>query len=191
MQYEIPLPADYDMGVIRRRVAERGHRTDAFPGLGVKAYAIREKGVAGSPVNEYAPFYLWADPAGMDEFLFGPAFSGIVSDFGRPVVRHWRGLGFELGPDRDIPATAATRASRVIPTDRPLPELVEEARARLTTTAAAPGVHSAAVVVDPAGWELLEFTLWAQEPPPAQGDRYQVLHTSTPHLAGLVHGRPE
>ena len=72
MQYEITLPADYDMTIIRRRVATRGSATDAFPGLGVKAYAIRERGVLGSPVNQYAPFYLWADPAGMNQFLFGP-----------------------------------------------------------------------------------------------------------------------
>lgn len=41
MQYEITLPGDYDMGIIRRRVAGRGAATDAFSGLGLKAYAIR------------------------------------------------------------------------------------------------------------------------------------------------------
>ncbi len=35
-QYEITLPADYDMGVIRERVATKGHLLDAFPGLGFK-----------------------------------------------------------------------------------------------------------------------------------------------------------
>ena len=29
MQYEIPLPADYDMAIIRRRVASKGHLTDS------------------------------------------------------------------------------------------------------------------------------------------------------------------
>ncbi|MDP9396126.1 MAG: DUF4865 family protein [Actinomycetota bacterium] len=32
-QYEIRLPADYDMTVISRRVAAKGAMTDAFPGL--------------------------------------------------------------------------------------------------------------------------------------------------------------
>lgn len=44
MQYEITLPADYDMDVIRHRVATRGHLLDDFPGLGIKAYLMRERG---------------------------------------------------------------------------------------------------------------------------------------------------
>lgn len=38
MQCEITLPADYDMAIIRHRVATRGASTDAFVGLGLKAY---------------------------------------------------------------------------------------------------------------------------------------------------------
>ncbi len=69
MRYEITLPADYDMGVIHRRVATRGSGTDRFPGLGIKAYLVRERGRHGSPVNQYAPFYLWAELSGMNAFL--------------------------------------------------------------------------------------------------------------------------
>lgn len=58
MQYDIALPAGYDMTIIRERVATRGHALDDRAGLGLKAYLIRERGVAGSPVNQYAPFYL-------------------------------------------------------------------------------------------------------------------------------------
>ncbi|GGO10638.1 hypothetical protein GCM10010116_21330 [Microbispora rosea subsp. aerata] len=39
-------------------MATRGHALDDRAGLGLKAYLIRERGVAGSPVNQYAPFYL-------------------------------------------------------------------------------------------------------------------------------------
>lgn len=49
MQYEITLPADYDMGIIHDRVATRGALLDTFPGLGLKAYCVRERGVDGSP----------------------------------------------------------------------------------------------------------------------------------------------
>lgn len=38
MHYEITLPADCDMQIIRKRVADRGHMTDAFAGLGLKAF---------------------------------------------------------------------------------------------------------------------------------------------------------
>jgi hypothetical protein len=34
MQYSIPLPADYDIAIIKERVATRGHALDAYPGLG-------------------------------------------------------------------------------------------------------------------------------------------------------------
>ena len=40
MQYEIALPADYDMAIIRRRVATKGPLLDTMPGLGLKAYLI-------------------------------------------------------------------------------------------------------------------------------------------------------
>ncbi|MBB6417958.1 hypothetical protein HDC93_003552 [Streptomyces sp. AK010] len=59
LQYEITLPAGYDMGIIRDRVARRGHVLDDWAGLGLKAYPIRERGLRGSPVNAYAPFSLW------------------------------------------------------------------------------------------------------------------------------------
>lgn len=98
MQYEIILPADYDMGTIRQRVATRGSRTDDFADLGAKAYLIRERGRHGSPVNQYAPFYVWAGDTGMNHFLFGPGFDGICTDFGRPAVRTWQTVSVIDGP---------------------------------------------------------------------------------------------
>ncbi|MEU6409281.1 DUF4865 family protein [Microbispora sp. NPDC046933] len=71
MQYEITLPADYDMAITRERVATCGHALDDRAGLGLKAYLIGERGAAGSPVNQYAPFYLWQDAGRMGEFLVG------------------------------------------------------------------------------------------------------------------------
>ena len=58
MQYEITLPADYDMGIIRHRVATCGSKTDEFPDLGLKAYLVREQGSHGSPVNQSTPVLL-------------------------------------------------------------------------------------------------------------------------------------
>jgi hypothetical protein len=55
-----------------------------------------------------------------------------------------------------------------------------------------PGVHSAAVGIDPAGWEIVRFTLWAGEPEvDADGniperDSYEVLHLSAPYLGDLM-----
>ncbi|MFJ8309972.1 MULTISPECIES: DUF4865 family protein [unclassified Streptomyces] len=183
MQYETVLPADYDMEIIRKRVATKGPLLDDFPGLGLKAYLIRERD-AGSPVNSYAPFYLWATPEGMNSFLWGPGFQGVVNDFGRPRVRHWMGLSYAEGPASGAAPAAATLL-RV-----PVPEGVEPARfvAAEVAKEVEPGVVASAVAIDPSRWELVRFTLWEQEPQ-ADGDRYQVLHLSQPGRAGLRSGR--
>jgi hypothetical protein len=99
MQYEINLPADHDMGIIRHPVETRGSTLDAFPGFGLKAYLIRERGKASSQINQYAPFYLWADVEGMSRLLWGGGgFRGILSSFGGPTVAHWLGVAFAPGP---------------------------------------------------------------------------------------------
>ncbi|MFJ9173431.1 phosphotriesterase [Streptomyces sp. NPDC102360] len=49
---------------------------------------MRVRGVDGSPVNQYAPFYLWSTSAGMNASPWGPGFQGIVADFGRPFVQN-------------------------------------------------------------------------------------------------------
>ena len=190
MNYRITLPSDYDMKIIRRRVATKGHLLDDYPGLGYKAYLIRERGVAGSPVNQYAPFYLWNTPQGMNSFLWGPGFQGLVNDFGRPVVEHWTGLGFARGPAlAAVPQTAIRRARPMPPGEEPAAQ-IERAVAELPELAARPGVHSAAVAVDPRQWELVHFTLHEGEPAPAAGEeRYEVLHLSRPGLDSIETGR--
>lgn len=195
MQYRITLPADYDMKIIRHRVETKGPLLDDFPGLGLKAYGIRERGVDGSPVNQYAPFYLWADPEAMNRFLWSPGFQGIVRDFGRPSVETWQGLAFEPGPARGAVPRTATRHATTVPAGADPSGggpagAVEGALEQVRRTAHADGAHSTALVIDPRGWELLHFTLWEDAAPPgAAGDRYQVLHLSTPDLARLPRGR--
>ncbi len=190
MQYEITLPAGYDMGIIRHRVATRGRLLDDFPGLGLKAYLMRERGVAGSPVNQYAPFYLWASPEGMNAFLRGPGFQGIVDDFGRPRVLHWAGAAYGEGGGRSRSpyggaapgAGARGGAAR---------RAVERAAAAHERLAREDGVVAAAVAVDPHAWELLTFTLLAagSAPKDAAGDVFQVLHLSQPERSRLRRGR--
>ncbi len=189
MQYEITLPADYDMGIIRHRVATRGAATDAFAGLGLKAYGIREDGVNASTVNQYAPFYLWATPAGMNDFLLGPGFATLSKDFGRPSVRHWTGLAFEHGPARDATPRAASRSTIRVPPEASLHDAVTSALKDVHTDRQTEGVHCTALAVDPATWELVRFTLWTGGAPDTHGTRYEVLHTSSPQLHDLPPGR--
>jgi hypothetical protein len=186
MQYEISLPADYDMGIIRQRVATRGPLLDTFPGLGIKAYGIRERGVDGATVNQYAPFYLWVSTQAMGRFLWGGGgFGGIVESFGRPPVHHWTGVAFELGSARAATPRAATRTIEAIPAEAGPDAVVGHAVDALRERARSPGVHSTAVAVDPGRWELVHFTLWEHAGPEGTGTRYQVLHLCSPHLADL------
>ncbi|EXG81597.1 DUF4865 family protein [Cryptosporangium arvum] len=164
MQYEIPLPTDYDMGIIRRRVATRGAALDHFPGLGLKAYLIRE--------HAYAPFYLWNDMSGMNTFLWGGGFANIIRDFGRPPVRQWTGLAFARGPASE--ARTATRLDVHLPDGDPSDVI----RRAIDELVPGPDVHSAALVIDTHHWVLTRFTLGGTHP----GTRYEVLHLSTPGL---------
>ena len=189
IQYEITLPADYDMEIIRRRVAMRGHATDSFPGLGLKAYAIRERGIEGSPVNQYAPFYLWASIEGMNSFLWGEGFRGLSEDFGRPVVRQWTGLAFERGPAVEETPRVAVRRTEPIPADADPAGFIESALEELRYRARIADAHSTALAVDTYRWELVQFTIFAHADPETAGTLYKVLHLSAPHPGDIGVGR--
>ncbi|TJZ44079.1 DUF4865 family protein [Streptomyces piniterrae] len=190
MQYAITLPADYDMEIIRNRVKSKGHLLDDFEGLGLKAYGIRERGVDGSPVNQYAPFYLWADPEAMNRFLNGDGFRGVIRDFGRPVVQHWQGLLHLPGPASGALPRTFSRRTETLPESTDPATAIARALAAHEELATTDGVHSTALALDPRHWELVHFTLWSDAVPHASaGDRYQVLHLSAPGVGRLGAGR--
>jgi hypothetical protein len=189
MQYEVTFPADYDMTVVRDRVARVGHRLDTWDGLGIKAYLMRERGVDGSPVNQYAPFYLWNTAEGMNSFLWGGAFQGLVNDFGRPVVRHWTGLAYEEGGAAGSPARVAVRGRRAVAEGVELSEAMEEAVREAGRLAALDGAVCVGAAVDPRHWEVVHFSLWDHDCPKASGEVFQVLHVSEPERDRLPRGR--
>ncbi|TXS46439.1 DUF4865 family protein [Streptomyces sp. uw30] len=189
MQYEFTLPADYDMGIIRSRVARVGHLLDDWDGLGVKTYLLRERGVQGSAVNQYGPFYLWNTMEGMNAFLWGGAFQGPVNDFGRPRVRQWTGLAYEEGGAAGSPATSAVRRRQPVPDGVELAAFMAQSVDETVRLAAQDGALLAAAVVDTHAWEVVHFSLWEQDTPKAEGDVYQVLHLSGPGLGALPRGR--
>ena len=189
MQYELTLPADYDMDIIRSRVARVGNLLDDWDGLGFKAYLLRERGVHGSPVNQYAPFYLWNTVEGMNRFLWGGAFQGLVNDFGRPEVSQWTGLAYEEGGAAGSPAAVAVRQRQRIAGSGDLAEVMEDAVGETRRLAGEDGAVFAAAAVDPHSWELVHFSLWEHDTPKAEGDVFQVLHLSAPGRGGLPRGR--
>lgn len=194
MQYEISVPADYDMGILRERVAKASSILDERAGLGLKAYLIREL-ANGSPVNQYAPFYLWNDTTAMSSFLFaGNGFERIIRSFGRVTVRQWTGVGRFAGPAAaDGIATAASRRTVPVPVhDDGLSAWIEQVGAESELLAKREEAHTVALAIDPTRWELIEFALWADAVPEdvaaTATERYEVLHISKPEIGKLPQG---
>lgn len=186
-QYTIPLPADYDMTVIRRRVAERGHLLDDYPGLGLKAYLVRDR-AGGATHNQYAPFYLWTDTGAAASFLWGGGgFAGIVRDFGRPAVSTWVGVDFRRGPAYGSAAASATLERRPLPPGEDPSVEAERLRRVLDDGAERDDVLSIAAAIDPARWEAVMFTLRAADAStPGDGTVFEVLHVSEPAALALA-----
>jgi len=186
-QYSIALPADYDMARIRRRVAERGHLLDRLPGLGLKAYLVEDLAHAGRR-NQYAPFYLWTDPAAASRFfLGGGGFGGIVRDFGRPSVSTWLGAVFERGPAyRTAPVAAHLLRRPLEPSTDPSDE-TERLQQEVRHRSGEDRIHSVVGLIDPVRWEaaLLTLLVAPSVDEASHGTTYEVLHLSAPGMDGL------
>ncbi|GLQ98567.1 DUF4865 family protein [Dyella mobilis] len=176
MQYRIGLPADYDVDIIRRRIAERGHLTDDFPHLAFKTYLY-----AAGRENLYAPFYLWRNHEGMNAFLGGRGFAGVVESFGRPIVRTWSVWRAETAADLSV-AKHATREILPISAQLSLGTLREEEDAKVRHDVER-GALAAISAFDPTSWTLMRFRLWRNDVAKPAGDdvdSYDVGHVSQP-----------
>lgn len=187
MHYPIDLPADYDMDIIRRRVATRGSATDDRRGLLCKAYCVSEAGADGSTTNRYAPFYIWTDTRAAAEFLWGgTGFDGIVRDFGRPRVLSWLPAAGAGGHCAATDVTAAVLRTQQIPRDAELTEVARGLAARVEERGDDACVHLTFAGIDPTTWATVEFTTYAEAQPPAYGEPgvettvFGVLHISRP-----------
>jgi hypothetical protein len=189
-QYQITLPADYDMQIIRSRVANKGASFDTFPGLGLKCFLIREKGKCGADSNQYAPVYLWPQVDAMWGFLAGPAFGAIKDSFGVPPVETWAGFAFARSNRLSDPTLiqSVTREAEVLSPDTDLIELRRrETGISSEMIKSTKGLLARAVGLDPRGWRLVRFDYWEQP----QADlsvhlrSYEVLHVSAPAFGEL------
>jgi hypothetical protein len=177
MQYSINLPADYDMQIIRDRVASTGPNLDGFPGLRFKAFLMRER-AHGAPKNEYAPFYVWNDPDGARQFLWGGGgFANLVSSFGRPTIRSWIVADVADGLAAGAPVWA-TRRIEPLPEATVLEQSIAEAVAKCRPLDASETIRTRVVAVDIADWKICEFALHVSRPDSGEGTTFQVLHVS-------------
>ena len=74
MQYETPLPDEFDMDLVRSRARKLAPQFDQYPGLRFKLYGVNEAKHAA--VNEYTSIYLWTTPEPMRGLLAGDLFEG-------------------------------------------------------------------------------------------------------------------
>jgi hypothetical protein len=183
MQYSFVLPADYDMAIIDKRIRDKGHLFDGFPHLRFKAFlSARKQGDEfPSAENLYAPFYLWDEPQGLNDFLSGPGFAGVAQAFGWPEVTIWPVWHAEFSSDALAEARYATRS---IATIAPYSD-VGHRRASATVAAAADvknGALASVAAFEPARWSLVQFQLWRSLPDDLSRDVqiYTVGHVSLP-----------
>ena len=184
MQYRFVLPADYDMALIERRIADKGPLLDNLPGLLFKAYLSARRGdpLTGAQDNEYAPFYVWRDAAGMHDFLAGPAFAALVQAFGRPVVSTWLVWQASLG-EQVRSARYATRQMLPIAPGTDLARLREAESAAARQAVAQGGALAAVAAFEPGTWTMQRTRLWLAPPTPAPDGLsacYQLGHLSLP-----------
>ncbi|MDH2432082.1 DUF4865 family protein [Pokkaliibacter sp. MBI-7] len=161
MNYRFVLPADYDMAVIRQRIASKGHLLDGFPELVFKAwlYADIHSQTWPATQNVYAPFYLWRGSGGMRQFLCSPGFAALQGDFGRPDVLSWIPLYQHVGTSVQQ-ARFAVRELSAIPSSLALAGLEQQQQQWLDTQQQR-GALASISAFDPQHWQLLRFTLWA------------------------------
>lgn len=183
MQYSFTLPADYDMGIVRKRIADKGPGLDSYQGLGFKAYlyADRANPALSAKENIYAPFYLWPEAEQMQRFLDGPVFPGVAGAFGWPSIRVWPVWSAHLSAEARK-ARFATRETAPIVPFAALADL-KAAEQEALRHDVADGAVAAVSAFEPTGWTRLRFRLWRELPDlPADPSRqfYAVGHVSQP-----------
>jgi hypothetical protein len=176
MQYSFALPADYDMAIVERRIAEKGPALDGWPGLSAKAYLSARRD-ANQRENLYAPFYLWDDASAMSGFLTGRGFAGVSDAFGWPKVRLWIVWRARLARDVEQ-AKFATREIAPIAPHAPL-EALEAQENDAADQAIDRGALAAVAGFEPTTWTCVRFRLWRARPQRRDGVAfYDVGHVS-------------
>ena len=179
MQYSIRLASDFDEARIRQRVASRGHLFDDMPGLDHKAFLFNAES------HTYAPFYVWNDHFKAREFLLGDVFGDVIRAFGRPRVRMWGALDFDVVGDPAVMPSVAVRCVEALAPDANLQHLEREELEHHRAMLEKGGIWAHSAGLDCDRWELVRYSLWldAEAARQVTGDcinTYEVLRVSSP-----------
>ncbi|NVY96168.1 DUF4865 family protein [Lactobacillus sp. DCY120] len=168
MQYQVTLPTDYDMQIIRDRTTNNGCKTDLFPGLLFKAYLITER-KEGAISNSYAPFYVWQDSEGMNKFIFSGFFDNILKSFG------WQQIGIGITSTVDL-SPDFLRSKYLVEEYQPIEPQLSLTKVPITAQRKANELGKV-LIYNPDKWQLVTFTFL--EDKPLSGQKvYEILHIS-------------
>lgn len=178
-RYRHRLPADYDLSLIRARIAARGPTWDAAPGLIFKAFTLEDRS-RGASENAYSSFYLWRDAGAAAAFFAGSGFAAVLQAFGRPRTDLWLPFAIQTGPSAQARSLAITH--RTLPPEADLGTERREDAAWGASLRAEPDVLAVLCGLDPTSWRVTRFVLRAGEPAAGDGE---ILHLASPGLADL------
>lgn len=187
VHYQLRLPADYDLGAVRKFLEQRGAVWDAAPDLCFKAFLLREAGTFGAIANSFSSVYLRQHDMAFRDWLVRGGYKIVTDPFGRAEIETFfaldafRGKGdearFLYREDLDIPLDADLTAA--------FAQEIELARERATQ----PDVISAVIGLDPRNWKFVRILLSEEEPRGSErGVAYQIVHLSRPLLDTLPKG---
>ncbi|NWB85515.1 DUF4865 family protein [Pseudomonas gingeri] len=180
-QYSHRLPANYDMGLIRRRASELGPLWDDTQGLVFKAFIAEERGVFGAQANLYSSVYLWADPSAAAGFLMDERFQRVIDSFGRPDIEAWLPLDLQLGSAPQ--ARALYRETLPFDAQADRVRLLAEEVERNQAIVRQDDTVAVFLALDTAAWQLIRITLSSSEPDRHRaGKAYEVLYLAQPGL---------
>ncbi|MEM7635353.1 MAG: DUF4865 family protein [Pseudomonadota bacterium] len=183
-QYRHRLPADYDMSIIRSRVAKGGPVFDDRPHLAFKAFSVEDAGQMGATNNAYSSLYLWFEIEAVADFLWYKGFQNVFDTFGRPTVETW--LAIDAARGQSDQATMLYREDADMPPDQSLADLRTSETERNRQTAARPGTVASVVGIELATWRIARFTLSETVAQDHTGQKvYQVAYLAKPGLDKL------
>jgi len=178
MQYSFTLPADYDMAIIDRRIADKGHMLDHFDAASA-TYGASSGLLPGMRPGDGAIYYVWRDSAAMQRFLGSEGFANLAKAFGWPSIRVWPVWDAYLSPE----ARHARFASRDIRPIAPYAALDAEREASRESLQhdIERGALAAVSAFEPTTWTRVAFRLWDEaRTAPHAGQWYAVGHVSQP-----------
>jgi hypothetical protein len=178
MQYETPLPDDFDMDEVRVRARKMSPQFDHYQGLIFKLYGVND--AKNSAVNEYTSIYLWNSLEPMRGLLEGDLFDNYAQAFARPNVRSWL-IHDIFGDISSLPdARFSLRRVISIPRQTKIGEFLHSWAQRERRTESLLQV----IGFDPWQWQLADFSIWPDQPETLDfGHTYSLIHVSLPEAA--------